>query len=75
MANKIMEQLKGMSKEERIPFFKAHKSELAETVLHSVNGGTGNDAELIANPNSEECPFEGNWISSDGYVCNGEVVC
>ena len=73
MNQKLVENLKGMSREERMAFFTEHKSDfISLSDVSSVNGGAGAEVE---NPNSEECPYEGNWISSDGYVCNGEVVC
>ena len=69
--------LKEMSREERAEYFKKNKSDLLGDVLSAVNGGT---AKSLAsggkeNPNSEECPYNGNWVSSFGYVCDGQRVC
>lgn len=41
--------------------------------LGAVNGGNNERANM--NPNSSECPYLGNWVSSFGYICRGEVVC
>ena len=70
--NKMMKELKNMSREEREEFFKSHKSELMDLSLENVSGGVTRCRE---NPNSDIISFKGNWISSDGFVCNGEVIC
>ena len=69
MNQEHFESLKGMSKEERAEYFRAHKSELLSAdALKSVNGGA------TTNPNSE-VPFDGNWYSSFGFVCQGNRFC
>ncbi len=72
LEKKTLDALKGKSREERAEYFKEHKSEIMDETLTSVNGGT---AEPRENPNSEEVPYNGNWISSFGYVCDGEEIC
>lgn len=72
LEKKTLNALKGMDREERAIYFKGHKSEIMDEMLTSVNGGTAEPGE---NPNSEEVPYKGNWISSFGYVCDGEVMC
>ena len=71
--NKMMETMKSMSREERAEYFKAHKSELMDSALEKASGGTA--GKEVENPNSEVTLYEGNWITSFGYVCNGEVEC
>lgn len=72
MNEKLVEMLKGKSREERKGLFMSNRSALLDESLDAVNGGNGTDVE---NPNSEECPYKGNWVSSFGYVCNGKVQC
>lgn len=72
MDHSVVEQMKGMSREDRKAFFSSNKSALSSSALSCVNGGEGSEKQ---NPNSEECPYQGNWISSDGYICDGEVIC
>lgn len=72
MEKELLEALKNKTREERTEYFDAHKDELLEESLTTVNGGTSEPGE---NPNSEEVPYKGNWISSFGYVCNGEEIC
>ena len=74
MNNDLFESLKGKTREERIEMFKNCKSDfLGAEDLEAVNGGAcGAKPE---NPGSEECPYRGSWVSSFGYVCDGEVVC
>ena len=74
MDNKLTEALKGMSREERKAYFAEHKSDFISLGdVSSVNGGIVLGSE--DNPNSEECPFNGRWASSFGYVCNGIEQC
>ena len=70
---KVLNSLKNMNRNERTAYFKSHKSELLSKDLDTVNGGAAGCE--VENPNSEEIPYKGNWLSSDGYVCNGEVIC
>ena len=72
MDQAVMEQVKGMSEEERREFLEKNQSELASDTLNKVNDDAADGEKK--NPNSE-CPFEGNWESSFGFVCNGEEVC
>ncbi len=71
MNKTILDTLKGLSREERKSYFESHKSELFDDGLRSVNGGTAAGGE---NPTSEN-PYKGNWISSPGYICDGEEIC
>ena len=73
MDKMILSQMKNLNREERMEFLKGNKSVLLDGKLSAVNGGT--DGEQVENPNSESIPYKGNWLSSDGYVCNGEVIC
>ena len=71
----LLETLKGKSREERKVYFEELKTELLDAALESVNGGRVlAAAESGENPDSD-CPYEGNWVSSFGFVCRGEVVC
>ncbi len=73
MDSSLFKSLEGLSREERKQLFDDSKSKaLCCDDLSSVNGGTGASDQ---NPNSEECPYAGNWVSSPGYICDGEVVC
>ncbi|MBQ9159308.1 MAG: hypothetical protein IJ136_08285 [Erysipelotrichaceae bacterium] len=72
MDKSLLEQLKGMSREERTAYFNEHKSELMEESLSCVNGGAG--ASNNENPNSE-VPYKGNYYTSWGFVCNGSHFC
>lgn len=72
LEKKTLDALKGMDREERAEYFKKHKSDMMDDVLTTVNGGA---SEPVENPNSEEVPYKGNWISSFGYVCDGEEIC
>lgn len=69
-----LDALKEMSREERGDYFKKNKSDLLGGILSAVNGGTAKSAGK-ENPNSEECPYNGNWVSSFGYVCDGQRIC
>ena len=79
MASNFHSEIKDMSREERAKFFQEHKSEILKLKeLDSVNGGLafGNAADRnVKNPGSAEVPFEGNWYSSFGFVCDGQVIC
>ena len=69
MDQKLIESLKGKSREERAAFFKEHRMELlSPDDLKIVNGGTGE------NPNSS-VPYDGNWYTSFGFVCEGRRQC
>ena len=69
MDKSLIEAIKGKSREERAAFFQTHKAELlSETQLKSVNGGA------TTNPDSE-VPFNGDWYSSWGFVCDGDHFC
>jgi hypothetical protein len=73
MNKELLSQMKSLNRDERVDYFKMNKSSILDSALSAVNGGKS-DGER-KNPNSEIIPFEGNWFSSDGYVCNGEVIC
>lgn len=69
----FIEELKGLSREERKQAFMEKKSELLDLeALSAVNGGAA--AGSGENPDSD-VPYTGNWISSWGFVCHGEVLC
>lgn len=70
---KTMEELKGMSREERMAYFRQSKSALENSALESVNGGKGDTTNN--NPNSSGVDDKGNYYSSWGYSCAGRVVC
>jgi len=65
-----MEMLE-MNREERKCFLENNKPELSDNMLDAVNNDCGTEVE---NPDSD-CPYKGNWISSEGFVCKGEVQC
>lgn len=69
-----LDVLKGMSREARSEYFQKNKSDFLDSLLDSVNGGATR-AGGKENPNSEEVPYNGNWVSSFGYVCDGETIC
>ena len=73
MNKELLSEMKSLSREERVDFFKQNKSALLESALSAVNGGK-DDGER-KNPNSDIVPFENNWMSSFGYICNGEEIC
>ncbi len=60
MDAKLLESIKGKSREERVAFFNAHKDELCLNDLSAVSGGD--------NENSS-CPYHGVYYTSLGYVC------
>ena len=62
----------GLSRGKRKDLFFSMKSDLASDTLDTVNGGEGAEVE---NPDSKEIPYKGNWESSEGFVCDGEVAC
>ena len=74
MDQNLLNSMKGMSREERLEYFKAHKTELMDSQLAAVNGGARASSHKGENPNSD-VPYNGNWISSYGFVCHGEVIC
>ncbi len=67
---KTMAELKSMSREERMEYFKAHKTELMDKTLEKVNGGAAT-VMLGENPNSE-CPYKGCYYTSWGWVCDDD---
>lgn len=72
MDKKILEELKSMTREERMIYFEKNvKGKLSVADLDNVNGGNGADNE---NPNSEGV-WGGNYYTSWGYVCNGNHSC
>ncbi len=76
MDDRIRNELKDMSREERASYFEENKADILDGRLESVNGGLAAvAAEQKENPNSSEVPYNGNWYSSFGFVCDGEVIC
>lgn len=69
-----LDVLKGMTREARSEYFQKNKSDFLDGLMDSVNGGATR-AGGKENPNSEEVPYNGNWVSSFGYVCDGETIC
>ena len=74
MNKKMRESMKGMSREERAVYLQEHKAELVDSLLASVNGGAAK-AKTDQNPNSDIVPYKDRWITSWGYICDGEEVC
>ncbi len=69
---KIIEALKGKSREEKAAYLKENKIELNDDALSSASGGY----EIPeGNPDSEIPDNFNNYISSWGYVCEGKVMC
>lgn len=76
MSKGVLEQLKALERGQRSEFFQQNKEEiLALADLDAVNGGVLHDGGSLENPGSMEVPFQGNWISSYGYVCDGREIC
>ena len=77
MTKKDMEQLRGLSREERKSYFLNHKSDvLSLSDLDQVNGGFIKcDGGRSLNPGSAESYFQGKCFSSFGYVCDGVEIC
>ncbi|MBP3896100.1 MAG: hypothetical protein J6D07_06505 [Mogibacterium sp.] len=72
MAKNFMDEIKGMSREERAQYFMDNKTAiLSADALDSVNGGVASNGE---NTNSD-CPYTGNWWSSLGFICGGARQC
>ena len=74
----MLEAMKGLSREERLAMIKSKSPRLMDdSSLDAVNGGAEyvNDDGSHWNPNSDIVPFMGNWISSRGYICDGEISC
>ena len=75
MDKELLESLKAKSREERMEYFNAHKSELLDDSLEAVSGGR----ELgDRNPNTEsrgDNDGNGNYYTSMGWTCQGEVRC
>ena len=67
---KQIEELRAMSREERMKYLEENRSELMETALETVNGGSAD----VENPNSEGI-YKGNYYTSWGYVCAGSLHC
>ncbi len=75
---KIIEEVKGMTREEKKAYFEKNKKALLNIAdLDVVNGGgKGGKAPEVENPNSEEmAPDFGPWYTSFGYICDGERCC
>ena len=74
MDKELLESLKGKSREERLTYFNEHKSELLDEALKNVNGATISGR----NPNTASDAADdgnGNYYSSFGWTCQGEVLC
>jgi len=71
---KTLEELKAMSREDRLAYFEANKKTLLNTDdLDNVNGGTGTN---VINPDSRgDDDGLGNYYTSLGYTCQGIVCC
>ena len=72
MEKALLESLKGKSREERMAYFNEHKSELLDETLEFVSGGKDK------NPNTEsrgDDDGNGNYYTSCGWTCQGEVRC
>lgn len=72
---KTLEELKGLSREERQAYLKDHVTELKldSAELESVTGGAGYLSKR--NPDSDSPDDKNNWCTSMGYVCNGKELC
>ena len=73
MEQKTMEELKGMSREDRMAYFNANKSALMERDLEVVNGGSAS-VRPHENPDSD-CPYNRCYFTSFGWICDGVVGC
>ena len=72
MDEKLFEEMKGKSREERTAFFReymASKEPLSSDELEAVNGGAGFTPGT--NPTST-VPWQGSYWSSWGFVCESE---
>ena len=68
MDQKLLDSLKGMSREERAEYFAENRTDLASSGLDTANGGG-------ENPNSS-CPDpKGNYVTSWGFICRGQTEC
>ena len=75
MEKELLESLKAKSREERMEYFNAHKSELLDDSLEAVSGGYDFKDR---NPNTEsrgDNDGNGNYYTSWGWTCPGEVRC
>ena len=75
MEKEMLESLKKMSREERLEYFKEHKSEIMDESLKEVSGGSVIKGR---NPNTEsrgDDDGNGNYYTSWGWTCQGEVRC
>jgi hypothetical protein len=75
MDKELLESLKAKSREERMEYFNAHKSELLDDSLEAVSGGRDLGDR---NPNTEsrgDDDGNGNYYTSWGWTCQGEVRC
>lgn len=71
MDQKFIEEMKRLSREERMAYFNEHKAELMEDVLSAVNGGAASQR-----PNADsEVPYGGNYWTSLGFVCGDHIAC
>ena len=76
MSKGVLDQLKALDREARTAFFEKNKEEiLSLSDLDAVNGGVLAEDGSLLNPGSHEVPFQGNWISSFGYICDGVEIC
>lgn len=71
MEKELLEALKNKTREERTEYFNAHKAELLDESLASVNGGAGG----YTNPNSDVPDAKGNYYTSWGFICRGSSFC
>lgn len=72
MDKEMLKALKGKSREEKAAYLKEHKIELKDDALAAAGGGYDIPE---GNPDSEVPDANNNYISSWGYVCEGEVMC
>ncbi len=73
MVMKNIEELRNMSREERMDYFKAHRSDLANAALEAASGGAA-VRSVRENPNSS-CPYNNCYYTSIGWICNGYGGC
>ena len=54
----------------------ANENNLASSPLAGGLASVNNLASSpLENPNSDEVPYNGNWFTSVGFICNGKVIC
>ena len=71
MNNNIFDAVKDMSPDERKSYFETNKEDLSDDGLREMVGMTRSNGE---NPNSD-APYNNNYYSSPGFVCDGERRC